>query len=82
MNKLHAFWFQNCKDADDKLQTERAIRSSTVVLDGLQAFVEQELAKLEVPSTEEYGYAAWPYLMADQTGQKRVYKKLLELLKL
>ena len=83
MRHLSAQWFSGFHgNQEEKNKLENAIRSSTVVLDILAKFMEQELHKLTSDKEDDYQYASWPYLQANRLGRARVYRDLLTMVKL
>ncbi len=79
---LHNKWTSHLKDEGDKVNFRKAVFADGLVLGRLLAILdelESELDNREL-SLEQYNSPAFPYLKADQTGERRALNKVKLLL--
>lgn len=79
---LATIWTKNCEDAEDKTNTEQAVRAAGPILTILREHLEQKLKSMERPKIDDYNFASWAPLQADKNGQIRTLMDIIQLLTL
>lgn len=79
---LSAKWFSQCKTAKEREELEKYLKNCVNVLGLLTKIVKEDLKAATTAKRTDYDKAAWAYYQADQNGEARALRKILELIDL
>lgn len=81
---MKSIWFSHLRSPEEKKEFKEKIVASYEVLERLEDILETYLDEAEQrqEKLENYELSSWPYLQADAVGEKRIIKKLLNVINL
>lgn len=81
--KGYTRWYKHCKTEKDRLEFQASLSEARIVIAILDKLIKSDLrlSETEELSKDVYENPSWPYFQADKNGEKRAYKKILQLIK-
>lgn len=81
--KGYTHWYKHCKTEEQRLEFQASLRQSRIVMQILDKLVRSDLklSETEELSKDAYDKGSWPYYQADKNGERRAYKRILQLIK-